>query len=112
MPISGIWRRLFIGSRMNEYDYHVGALFQSVCPSIVEDLTSDDVRLLIETEDEWDRRGRFTRIFPSPGTNRYLKYFDVPKYPNLLLDEWTSQYFYMRERGIRLALEIDSGGKI
>lgn len=76
----------------------------------MEDLTSDDVRLLIEMEDEWDRRGRFTRIFPSPGTNRYLKYFDAPKYPNLLLDEWTSQYFYIRDSGKKTSFDVVVGG--
>uniref|UniRef100_A0A914XU25 Tubulin polyglutamylase TTLL4 n=1 Tax=Plectus sambesii TaxID=2011161 RepID=A0A914XU25_9BILA len=82
---------------------HVAHFLQtgSVLPSILHDLTSDDVRLLVDMEDEWDRRGRFTRIFPSPGTTRYLKYFDIPKYANLLLDEWMSHYFYMRDSGCR-----------
>lgn len=77
-----------------------------VLPSLLEELTSDDVRVLVELEDEWDRRGRFARIFPAPGTGRYLKYFDIPKYGNLLLDEWTSQYYYMRESGIIIFYSI------
>ena len=44
--------------------------------TILEDLTPDDVRILIETEDEFSRRGNFKRIFPCvPSSDIYMKFF-------------------------------------
>lgn len=60
--------------------------------NILDNLTPDDVRILIETEDEFSRRGSFHRIFPGAGTNRYMKYFNENRYYNILLNAWTNKY--------------------
>jgi tubulin polyglutamylase TTLL4 len=69
-------------------------------PSILSCLTPHDLRLLVETEDEWERRGAFTRLMPSPFSSHYLAYLDRSRYANLLLDEWVSQYYHIRETGV------------
>ena len=67
---------------------------------ITSNLTSADCRLLIDLEDEYDRRGQFTRIFPSPFSQSYLRYFAPRcKYPDLLLSAWTNRYFHVRQEG-------------
>ncbi|VDP39270.1 unnamed protein product [Soboliphyme baturini] len=71
-----------------------------VDPSILSDLTPSDLRVLIDTEDELDRRGRFQRVFPAPLSSKYLRYCDPPRYYNLLLDEWTRRFSEDRESGI------------
>ncbi|CAF3184409.1 unnamed protein product [Rotaria sp. Silwood2] len=68
--------------------------------NILDVLTPDDLRILIETEDEFSRRGSFERIFPTSQTRKYLKYFETPRYYNLLLNEWITKYNRMEERGI------------
>lgn len=60
--------------------------------AILDNLTSDDVRILIETEDEFSRRGSFHRIFPGSGTDRYMKYFNENRYYNILLNAWGNKY--------------------
>jgi len=49
-----------------------------------------DVRMLVESEDEMDRRGQFERIFPTTKTERYLQLFQRLEYDNLLLQKWTN----------------------
>ncbi|CAF3852147.1 unnamed protein product [Rotaria magnacalcarata] len=70
--------------------------------NILDVLTPDDLRILIESEDEYSRRGSFERIFPTNQTRKYLKYFETPRYYNLLLNEWISKYSRMEERGVAL----------
>lgn len=76
--------------------------------NILDDLTQNDVRVLMLTEDEFSRRGNFQRIFPSKGSNRYLKYFDKPRYYNLLLDEWENTYRDNRAEGISRLTKLSS----
>lgn len=63
--------------------------------SILDLLTPDDMRILMETEDENSRRGCFQRVFPSMSSNKFLRFFESQRYYNILLDEWTRKY--MRE---------------
>lgn len=76
-------------------------LVQAVDSTILDSLSeySADIRVLVETEDEYDRRGQFTRLFPSPFSSAYLRFFDKIRYNDLLLDEWTTQYFHIRNTG-------------
>ena len=69
-------------------------------------MTPDDIRMLVETEDEFARRGSFERIFPTSQTRKYLKYFETPRYYNLLLNEWITKYHRMEERGIMKFKEL------
>ncbi|UYV61550.1 TTLL4 [Cordylochernes scorpioides] len=55
---------------------------------ILEELTPDDVRILMEGEDEYQRRGSFIRVFPTPTSHSYHQYFDCLHYYNRLLDAW------------------------
>ena len=62
-------------------------------------LTPDDLRILIETEDEFNKCGNFTRVFPSLQSKKYLKIFDTKRYYNLLLHEWITKYSNCKEKG-------------
>lgn len=68
----------------------------------MDKLTPDDVRILVESEDEFNRRGCFIRIFPSTNANKYLRLFETKRYYNLLLSEWLLKYRGNREKAINL----------
>ena len=65
----------------------------------MDTLTPDDLRVLIETEDEYNRRGCFARVFPNHSSRKYLKFFDTPRYYNLLLAEWLTKHRHNRNDG-------------
>lgn len=67
---------------------------------ILEDLSQNDARILMLAEDELSRSGQFKRVFPSSTSSKYLKYFDRPRYYNLLLDAWERKYHGRRLEGI------------
>lgn len=68
---------------------------------MIDQLTDDDVAYLMDSEDEYYRRGHFTRIFPSVSSGRtYFPYFEKPSYHNLLLAVWEEKYASNREVGI------------
>jgi len=66
---------------------------------ILEHLTPDDVRMLIRSEDELHRRGRMIRVYPTVDSHRYHKYFDAPRYYNMLFDAWETKYSDDRKEG-------------
>ncbi|XP_064114638.1 tubulin monoglutamylase TTLL4-like isoform X1 [Macrobrachium nipponense] len=66
----------------------------------IENLTSDDVRHLLVSEDELHRAGKFSRIFPTAETFPYMGFIDKPRYYNRLLDAWENSYGSCREKGI------------
>ncbi|XP_078535328.1 tubulin monoglutamylase TTLL4 isoform X2 [Lissotriton helveticus] len=70
--------------------------------SILDTLTPDDIRTLVETEDEFSRRGQFERLFPSPISGRYLRFFEQPRYLNILLNQWEQKYRDHKEKGLEL----------
>ncbi|XP_076436228.1 tubulin monoglutamylase TTLL4-like [Babylonia areolata] len=73
---------------------------EQVLQGILDTLTPDDVRILTESVDEESRKGGFIRVFPTPNTKKYLRYFEQPRYYNLLLDQWVTRYHRMEQRGI------------
>ncbi|XP_076042393.1 tubulin polyglutamylase ttll-4-like isoform X2 [Oratosquilla oratoria] len=68
--------------------------------AILDDINSDDLRHLITAEDELNRAGKFSRIFPTSETYPYLNFIDKPRYYNRLMDAWETMYASMREKGI------------
>lgn len=67
---------------------------------ILERLTPDDVRYLIRAEDEFAHLTHFSRIFPTQDSHKYFKYFQSPRYHNMLLDAWEHKYGDCRVAGI------------
>nr|XP_039267179.1 tubulin polyglutamylase TTLL4-like [Styela clava] len=66
-------------------------------------LTVNDIQMLVESEDENSRRGRFERIFPgAEETRKYMHYFEQPRYNNILLHMWELKYQNQKQRGISL----------
>lgn len=74
--------------------------------SILDDLTADDVRCLINTEDELSRCAPLERIFPAPNTHAYLEFTENPRYYNRLLDAWETKYSKKRGEAISLLSEL------
>ncbi|NWW73364.1 TTLL4 polyglutamylase, partial [Climacteris rufus] len=75
---------------------------QDFYSSVLDILTPDDVRILVETEDEYSRRGQFERVFPSHISMRYLRFFEQPRYFNILLTQWELKYCLNRHKGLEL----------
>ncbi|XP_046751380.1 tubulin monoglutamylase TTLL4-like [Diprion similis] len=69
--------------------------------TILQDLTSDDIRNLITFEDELTQLELFEKIFPTSRSHKYLKYFSRPKYYDMLLDAWEHHYGSCRKLGVR-----------
>ncbi|XP_067843149.1 tubulin polyglutamylase TTLL4 isoform X3 [Heptranchias perlo] len=78
--------------------------------SLLDTLTPDDIRILMESEDEYNRRGQFERIFPCRFSSRYLRFFDQTRYFNILLDLWEQKYGQNREAGIDVLKELSYRG--
>ncbi|NXM24773.1 TTLL4 polyglutamylase, partial [Oxyruncus cristatus] len=75
---------------------------QDFYSSVLDTLTPDDVRILVETEDEYSRRGQFERVFPSHISMRYLRFFEQPRYFNILVTQWELKYYLNRHKGLEL----------
>jgi hypothetical protein len=51
-----------------------------------ENLTSDELSMLMDHEEEFSRKGNFSRVFPlAANVDYYEKFFEVPRYHNNLL---------------------------
>lgn len=74
-------------------------LCQDILQTVLDVLTPDDVRVLAESEDELSRRGQFERVFPSSSSSRYLRFFECPRYHNILLDQWEQKHWSNRSKG-------------
>lgn len=72
---------------------------QDFYASVLDVLTPDDVRVLVEMEDEFSRRGQFERIFPSRFSSRYLRFFEQPRYFNILTTQWEQKYHGNKLKG-------------
>ncbi|XP_016052304.1 PREDICTED: tubulin polyglutamylase TTLL4 isoform X1 [Miniopterus natalensis] len=75
---------------------------QDFYASVLDVLTPDDVRVLVEMEDEFSRRGQFERIFPSRISSRYLRFFEQPRYFNILTTQWELKYHGNKLKGVDL----------
>ena len=54
-----------------------------------DELTEEDIELILYSEEENARRGNFERIFPiSQNIDDYVGYFEATRYNNLLLWKW------------------------
>ncbi|XP_034417391.1 tubulin polyglutamylase TTLL4 [Cyclopterus lumpus] len=83
---------------------------QDFLSTALDVLTPEDVRVLAESEDELTRLGQFERIFPSPASSRYLRFFECPRYLNVLLDQWEQKYCGSRAKGIGLLTSLCEKG--
>ncbi|CAI5444719.1 unnamed protein product [Caenorhabditis angaria] len=72
---------------------------------ILKRLTPEDVRMLVEFEDELTRIGDFKLVYPTVNTLHYQRFFAEPLYANLMLQQWQLQQEEDRKVGIN-RLEI------
>ncbi|KAI0216174.1 Tubulin polyglutamylase TTLL4 [Lamellibrachia satsuma] len=75
---------------------------ETIQSTILDIITPDDLRILVESIDEDSRRGNFQRMFPSLTSQKYLQYFDAQRYYNLLLQAWVLRYNRLEAKGIML----------
>ncbi|KAI8895878.1 tubulin-tyrosine ligase family-domain-containing protein [Globomyces pollinis-pini] len=66
------------------------------------DLTAQDYRMLIETEEENNRKGEFIRLWPSVEFETFSKYFISFNYFDRLIHTWTCRYSNDHQRVIYL----------
>ncbi|XP_047537789.1 tubulin monoglutamylase TTLL4-like isoform X8 [Vanessa atalanta] len=69
---------------------------------ILSTLTPDDVRHLLQAEDELTQSGALQRVFPTRHSHKYLPYLAGPRYYNRLFDAWETRYADDREPGVEL----------
>lgn len=92
------------GERMKHNDFTSKTITarDQYLDSILENLTPDDIRCLIATEDELARCAPLERICPTPNSHRYIKFTEKPRYYNRLLDAWEHRYSNKRAEGVAL----------
>lgn len=66
---------------------------------ILSTLTPDDVRHLLQAEDELTQAGDMERVFPDAASHKYLPYLAGPRYYNRLFDAWETRYGHNRSSG-------------
>jgi tubulin polyglutamylase TTLL4 len=84
--------------------HHDMSVFQYL-GQILQALSSDDVRHLVQAEDELSQAGHFIRIFPTPDSHHYHEFFEAPRYYNMLFDAWENRYNSNRAPGIYMILQ-------
>uniref|UniRef100_A0A8C0BWI4 Tubulin tyrosine ligase like 4 n=1 Tax=Buteo japonicus TaxID=224669 RepID=A0A8C0BWI4_9AVES len=90
----------FIAEKMKKAYYLTQKIpDQDFYSSVLDILTPDDVRILVETEDEYSRRGQFERVFPTHISMRYLRFFEQPRYFNILVTQWELKYYLNKHKG-------------
>ncbi|XP_013413702.1 tubulin polyglutamylase TTLL4-like [Lingula anatina] len=94
-----LWVQTLSAETHEKHEYYRQSLSETQQQTILDNLTADDVRMLIETIDEDNRKGQFERIFPGPDTGTYLRFFEQPRYYNLLLHQWISRFHDNQEAG-------------
>jgi len=85
--------------------YSVNPDQSSIPMGLLDQLTPDDTRQLILSEDELATSRRFARIFPTNQTHKYLRFMDKPRYHNLLLSAWEQRYNGINREAGRTVLE-------
>uniref|UniRef100_A0A131Z147 Tubulin polyglutamylase TTLL4 n=1 Tax=Rhipicephalus appendiculatus TaxID=34631 RepID=A0A131Z147_RHIAP len=66
---------------------------------LLESLTPDDVRVLVQSEDELSRCGSFKRVFPG-GRHGDVTLLAHRRYYNLLLAAWERRFGHQRHKGV------------
>lgn len=79
---------------------------EEACSALLENLTPDDVRVLVQSEDELCRRGAFERVFPGGSGHQGREggeWASLPhhrRYYNRLLAAWERRFAHQRHKGI------------
>ena len=68
--------------------------------NILNELTANDVKVLIKHLEENSQAVKFCKIFPTHDTYKYFQYFDILPYYDKLLDAFESKYVNDIESGI------------
>ncbi|XP_013397586.1 tubulin polyglutamylase TTLL4 isoform X2 [Lingula anatina] len=74
-----LWTQPLTDEEKTKHAKYTGITDEVAQQSILDKLTPDDIRMLVETVGEYHRRGDFERIFPAPDTKKYHKFFKKPR---------------------------------
>ena len=67
-----------------------------------EQLTKDELEMLMDLEEEFSRRGNFLRVYPlASNVKFYEKFFEVKRYQNLLVSAYLTAPEYVRNSLLR-----------
>ena len=69
-------------------------------------LTSSDLRMLIQAEEELSQTRSFTRLLPETAHSKYLKYLERRQHGDSLLSAWEEKYHHHREEGRQLLTRL------
>jgi len=70
-------------------------------------LSDEDWEMIYDLEDEYSRRGHFTRLFPNTETcSHFLRYFQSPRFNNALLCAWL---IYGRSSYVKTSHLLENG---
>ena len=69
-------------------------------------LTSSDLRMLIQAEEELSQTRGFSRLLPGSQTSKYLKYLERRQHGDLLLSAWEERYHNHREEGRQILARL------
>eukprot|EP00941_MAST-03F_sp_MAST-3F-sp1_P004972 g4972.t1 len=87
-------------NKTSSFHYRRNRSCKELLRTPIDNLCHEDVRMIMEFEDEASRRGHYRRIYPSPRWCNLLgKYFQVTRYNNLLLSRWMAHCQNLRQSG-------------
>ena len=69
-------------------------------------LTSADLRMLIQAEEEFSQTRGFSRLLPGTENSKYLKYLERRQHGDHLLSAWEERYHSHREEGRQILARL------
>ena len=78
---------------------------ESYLDNILNNLTANDIKLLIKYLEEYSQMNKFSRIFPTSKTHEYFQFFDYLPYYDKLLDAFEERFGNNIEAGIAFVEE-------
>ena len=73
-------------------------------------LTSADLRMLIQAEEEFSQTRGFSRLLPGTEHSKYLKYLERRQHGDLLLSAWEERYHSTRQEGRQVVARLCQQG--
>ena len=73
-------------------------------------LTSADLRMLIQAEEEFSQTRGFSRLLPGTEHSKYLKYLERRQHGDHLLSAWEERYHNTREEGRQILARLCQQG--
>jgi tubulin polyglutamylase TTLL4 len=94
----------FLGLNKKGFAAHRGkSINELLVAERPNDLSDDDIEIILESEEEFYRRGHFERIFPqADNIDHYAGFFEATRYSNLLLWRWLKSHSDFDDKRFKL----------